>query len=127
MRWIRKARTLQALLALTGNVDAEGGLLIHDYHLEPSAEFSFPADRQPLGACKYPLFFALTGRAHLAGLPAAVLDSYPYPVRPLLLVGGSPYLSYRYPDLWKRVYEGLDFLAVVDRFLPEEAAGNIRH
>jgi len=118
----QNSRALYALLAITGNVDAEGGLLIRDCPHEPPPEFSLPQDRPPLGAREYPLFFALTGRAHLAGLPAAVLDSYPYPVRALLLVGGSPYLSYPDPDIWKRVYESLDFLVVVDRFLPEEAA-----
>lgn len=118
----QNARALYALLALTGNVDAEGGLLVRDA-AHPIAEARpLPPGPAPLGAREHPLFVALTGKAHLAGLPAAVLEDDPYPVRALLLVGGSPRLSHPDPETWERVYGRLDFLAVVDRVLPEEAA-----
>ncbi len=110
-------RAIYSLIALTGNLDAEGGLLIRTYPHGPCAEFSPDPDHPPIGSREYPLFYALTGKAH-----AAALHGDPYPVRGLLLVGGSPYLSYPDPANWKRIYDSLDFMAVVDRSMPEEAA-----
>ncbi len=119
---VQNTRTLYSLAALSGNLDADGGLYIHSYPHLHYREHVFDEDAQPLGAKEYPLFYALAGRAHIAGLPAAVLRDDPYPVRGLLLVGGSPYLSYPDPEIWKRVYQHLNFMSVIDRFLPEEAA-----
>jgi len=119
---VQNTRALYSLAALSGNLDADGGLYIHSYPHPPYHEHMFDEDAPPLGAREYPLFYALAGRAHIAGLPAAVLHDDPYPVRGLLLVGGSPYLSYPDPEMWKRVYRQLDFMTVIDRFLPEEAA-----
>ncbi len=119
---VQNMRAIYSLIALTGNLDADGGLLIKTYPHAPCKEFLPDLERPPVGAREYPLFYALTGKAHMAGLAAAVLKNDPYPVRGLLLVGGSPYLSYPDPANWRRIYESLDFMAVIDRFLPEEAA-----
>src|SRR5208283_4834203 len=119
---VQSTRALFSLLALTGNIDADGGLYIHDYPHKPYDEYCIDRHNPPIGAREYPLFYALTGMAHIAGLPDAVLRNDPYPVRGLLLAGGSPYLSYPDSATWMRTYEELDFLAVIDRFMSEETA-----
>ena len=119
---VQNTRALYSLAALSGNLDVDGGIYIQTYPHQPYHEHMLDKDTPPLGAREYPLFYALAGRAHIAGLPAAVLHDDPYPVRGLLLAGGSPYLSYPDPEMWKRVYQQLDFMTVIDRFLPEEAA-----
>lgn len=50
-----------------------------------------------------------------------MLENDPYPVRGLLILGGSPTLSYPNSKIWSSVYEKLDFLVVIDRFMNEEA------
>jgi anaerobic selenocysteine-containing dehydrogenase len=119
---VQNTRALYCLLALTGNLDVDGGLYIHDYPHRQFHEYKLNGGSRPLGSHKYPLFYALSGRAHVSGLADAVLHNDPYPVRGLLIVGGSPYRSYPDPATWKRVYDALDFMAVVDRFMPEEGA-----
>jgi anaerobic selenocysteine-containing dehydrogenase len=119
---VQNTRALYSLIALTGNLDKEGGLYIHEYPHKQYEEYTFDDGRPPLGSREYPLFYALTGKAHISGLPAAALHNDPYPVRGLLIVGGSPLRSYPDQKTWKQVYEQLDFMAVVDRFMPEEAA-----
>lgn len=119
---VQSTRALYCLAALTGNLDRQGGLLIHRYPHGTAREHAVDPASPALGAREYPLFHGLTGRAHIAGLPDAVLNDDPYPVRGLLIAGGSPALSYPGPELWRSVYERLDFLAVIDRFPPEEAA-----
>jgi anaerobic selenocysteine-containing dehydrogenase len=118
---VQNTRALYSLIALTGNLDINGGLYIHEYPHKPFDEYTFDGDTPPLGSREYPLFYALTGKAHISGLPAAVLHDDPYPVRGLLVVGGSPLRSHPDPITWKQVYEKLDFMAVIDRFMPEEA------
>lgn len=119
---VQNTRALYSLIALTGNLDVDGGLYIHDYPHRDYKEFTVNSNRPPLGSREYPLFYALTGKAHISGLPDAVLHDDPYPVRGMLIMGGSPYRSYPDPEVWRKVYNRLDFLAVVDRFMPEEAA-----
>ncbi len=119
---VQTARALYSLVALTGSIDTSGGLTIRQYPHRPVAEHACDPVSPPLGAQKYPLYYALTGRAHMAGFADAVLHGEPYPVHGLLLIGGSPMLSYPDSHKWRQVYEHLEFMAVVDRFLPEEAA-----
>ncbi len=119
---VQNTRALYSLAALSGNLDVDGGLYIHAYPHPLFREYEYDPAIPPLGAREFPLFYALAGRAHISGLPDAVLNDDPYPVRGLLLVGGSPYLSFPEPERWKQVYNRLDFMAVVDRFMPEEAA-----
>jgi anaerobic selenocysteine-containing dehydrogenase len=119
---VQNTRALYCLLALTGNLDVDGGLYIHDYPHRQFHEYQLNGHHRPLGSSEYPLFYALAGRAHVSGLAAAVLRNDPYPVRGLLIIGSSPYRSYPDPAAWKRVYETLDFIAVIDRFMPEEGA-----
>ena len=118
---VQNTRALYALIALTGNLDINGGLYIQEYPHKQFNEHTYDKKRPPLGSREYPLFYALTGKAHISGLPSAVLHGKPYPVRGLLVVGGSPLRSYPDPLTWKQVYERLDFMAVIDRFMPEEA------
>ncbi len=119
---VQNTRALYSLAALSGNLDVDGGLYINTYPHEASCEYEHDPAIPPLGAREFPLFYALSGRAHISGLANAVLHDDPYPVRGLLLVGGSPFLSYPDPEMWTRVCERLDFVAIVDRFMPEEAA-----
>jgi anaerobic selenocysteine-containing dehydrogenase len=113
-------RAIYSLLALLGSIDVDGGLAINEYpHHEPRENI---VDAEtPVGAREHPLFYALTGKAHISGFGKAVLYDDPYPVRGLLLFGGSPILSHTDPNMWRRVYEKLDFMLLVDRFMTTEA------
>jgi anaerobic selenocysteine-containing dehydrogenase len=114
-------RAIYSLMALLGSIDAEGGLSINEYPHHTIRENIVHAESPALGASEHPLFYALTGKAHISGLANAVLYDDPYPVRSFLLIGGSPFLSHTDPDTWQRVYEKLDFMIVIDRFMTAES------
>jgi anaerobic selenocysteine-containing dehydrogenase len=116
----QNVRALYILAAILGNIDTVGGLYIDDYPFDQVKEIAESAEGVPVGAREYPVFYGLTGRGQFIELPKAVLQDDPYPVRSLLLIGGSPAISYPYPELWKSVYERLDYLTVVDRFMTPE-------
>lgn len=113
-------RAIYSLLALLGSIDTEGGLSISECENYEIPEHEPDRGSPALGADKHPLFYALTGKAHISGLADAVLCDDPYPVRGLLLIGGSPLLSHTDPSAWRRIYGKLDFMVVVDRFMTAE-------
>ncbi|MGO9377919.1 MAG: molybdopterin-dependent oxidoreductase [Dissulfurispiraceae bacterium] len=114
-------RAIYSLMALLGSMDVDGGLIINEYPHHVPCEHIVDAENPALGACDHPLFYALTGKAHISGLGKAVLHGDPYPVRGLLLFGGSPMLSHTDPGMWRRVYEKLEFMLLVDRVLTTES------
>ena len=54
-------------------------------------------------------------------IPRAILEGDPYPVKGLIVLGGSILTAFPNPELWKRSFEALDFLLVIDRFVTNEA------
>jgi anaerobic selenocysteine-containing dehydrogenase len=118
---VQNVRALYVLAAITGNIDTNGGLYIDDYPIHEVKESAKSAEAErPIGAREYPMFYGLTGRGQFVEFPKAVLEDDPYPVRSLLLIGGSPTTSYPCPELWHRVYQRLEFMTVIDRFMTSE-------
>lgn len=120
---VQNIRAVLILWAITGNLDAPGGLLFNPDQDKKMTrpEVNPPAGILPLGADKYPLFYELTGAAHILELPRAVLEDDPYPVRSLIIQGGSILTSCPQPDIWRKSFTALDLLVVVDRFLTGDA------
>lgn len=118
---IQNMRAIYILLAITGNIDVKGGIYIDTFPLDNIEETELSEGPVPIGAKEYPLFYAMAGRGNFNEFPRAVIKEEPYAVKALVLIGGSPIISYPGTGMWKKVYQKLSFLAVVDRFMPEEA------
>ncbi|MGA2614090.1 MAG: molybdopterin-dependent oxidoreductase [Spirochaetia bacterium] len=122
---VQNIRAILILWALTGNIDVPGGNIF----LTPDAGFRAssrhrvapPAGPAPVGAGAYPLYHHYRREAQAMELPAAILDSRPYPVRGMLVFGASILTAYPNPDLWRRSFSALDFLLVVDRYPTEDS------
>lgn len=118
---LQNARAIWVLWAITGKLDAEGGVFfrasglktMRGNRLEEGAE-------EPFGAREFPLFYRYMGQADLIRFPHAVLEDDPYPVRGLLVTGGSPATTFPDSGAWKRAYAKLDCLIAIDRFFTEE-------
>jgi anaerobic selenocysteine-containing dehydrogenase len=54
-------------------------------------------------------------------VPRAILRGDPYPVKGLIVLGGSILTAFPNPEQWKRSFESLDCLVVIDRFPTNEA------
>jgi anaerobic selenocysteine-containing dehydrogenase len=120
---VQNIRAVYLLWALAGHLDVPGGLLI----APPAQPFRTPMkDRPPeetkaIGSNEYPLFWELVGNAQFMEFPKAVLEDTPYPIKGLLINGASMLTSYPQPALWEKVYNKLDFMAVIDLFMTSEA------
>lgn len=118
-------RAVLVLWALTGNLDVPGGKVVKmadsKFHVNQSMRLEPPAGVDPIGKEKYPIYYLYRKEAHAMELPDAILHDHPYPLRAMLIVGSSIITAYPNPDLWRKSFAALDFLAVVDRFLTADA------
>lgn len=113
--------------ALAGQLDVPGGLCF----LMPDNQF--PINRNDhipnpgevsarIGGDYFPIYIKYRDEAHAIALPDSVLNGNPYPVRSLIILGGSIITSWPNPSLWKKTLNGLDFLVCIDRQLTADAA-----
>ncbi len=116
---VQNIRAVMSLWAITGNLDVPGGLVFR-----PRSPVRFPRIRldppsgvKPIGADKYPFFCDILKSAQFMEAPRAILNSDPYPVKALLILGASLLTSLPKPDLWKECFRKLDFMVTFDRFM----------
>ena len=83
--------------------------------------FEIPEDDKPIGVDEFPLFYKFSGLGQFSRFPKAVLEDEPYPVRGLMILGGSPVLSFPDSKSWREAYKKLDCLIVLDRYFTEDA------
>ena len=99
-------RALQTLWAITGKLDVEGGMYLDAYGASGFRFFEMPEGAPPVGAREFPLFHAFRGEGQFCRFPSSVLEDDPYPVRGLLVVGGSPACSFPEEGKWRRRIRG---------------------
>jgi anaerobic selenocysteine-containing dehydrogenase len=116
---VQNIRAVYTLFAITGHLDVAGGTLLRVRAKGPyqRTDIAPPTDPKPIGYDKYPLFCEITQGAHFMEAPRAILHDDPYPLRALIIGGGSIQTAYPNPDLWKKCFAKLDLLVVSDRFM----------
>lgn len=117
---IQNNRAIFTLWAITGKLDVKGGIYLNCSNVPVFQPKELPEDNKPLGIDEFPMFYKFIGSGQFCRFPKAVLEDDPYPVRALVLVGGSPVLTFPESSKWRKVYEKLHCLIVADRFLTED-------
>jgi anaerobic selenocysteine-containing dehydrogenase len=121
----QNVRAVLTLWAITGNLDVPGGKVIKmpdgEFKVNRSMRQEPPVGVEPIGKDRHPIYCMYRKGAHAMELPRAILHDDPYPLRAMLIVGSSIITSYPNPNLWRRSFAALDFLAVADRFLTADA------
>jgi len=118
---VQNSRAMWILWALGGKIDVKGGMLLDTKPRETLRPCLSGRTPLPIGAEKFPLFTAFTGKGQFSCFPEAVIDEKPYKVSGLLISGGSPIVTYPDSARWKKAYRSLRYLAVLDRFMTEDA------
>ncbi|MCX6049184.1 MAG: molybdopterin-dependent oxidoreductase [Chloroflexi bacterium] len=116
---VQAIRALFTLQAVAGHLDVPGGKLfqmasglkLNRKLTEPPAQA-----RKPIGADEYPIYHEVRKEAHAALFPRAILEGKPYPLRSLIVSGGSLITAWPNPALWRQALAALDFLVVINRF-----------
>jgi anaerobic selenocysteine-containing dehydrogenase len=120
---VQNIRAILIFWALAGNLDRPGGLVFRmpqEYPLRKN-QIAPPFGKPAIGSDRHPLFCDLNKSGHFLEMPKAVLEGDPYPIKGLILLGGSILTGFPDPARWRHAFESLDVLVVIDRFLTNEA------
>jgi cysteine desulfurase NifS len=123
---VQAIRAVFTLWALAGQLDIPGGLLFrmkeNTFPQNRSGLIANPDVRKALARERFPIYSAYRGESHAIALPEAVLEGRPYPLKALLVLGGSLITAWPNPALWRQTLNALDFLAVIDRYPTADSA-----
>ncbi len=120
---VQNIRAILIFWALAGNLDRPGGLVFRMPQASPIRKnrIDSPKGKPAIGSDRHSLYCDLNRSGHFMELPRAILDGDPYFIKGLIALGGSILTAFPNPNLWRRCYESLDALIVIDRFLTNEA------
>ncbi|MGD8893357.1 MAG: molybdopterin-dependent oxidoreductase, partial [Desulfobacterales bacterium] len=115
------------LWALAGQLDVPGGLCFlmpdNQFPINRDDHIPNPGDvSSRIGGDHFPIYIKYRDEAHAIALPESVLNGNPYPIRSLIILGGSIITSWPNPSIWKKTLNGLDFLVCIDRQFTADAA-----
>lgn len=123
---VQAIRATMVLWAIAGQLDVPGGRCFsmrqNHFPLNREGHIANPDVRKALGRDRFPVYSEYRGESHAIALPDAVLEGKPYPIRSLIILGGSIITSWPQPAIWKKTLNSLDFLVTIDRQLTADAA-----
>jgi len=120
---VQNIRAILIFWALAGNLDRPGGLVFRMPQVSPVRRNRIdpPQGKPAIGLDRHPFYCDLNRSGHFMEIPRAILKGDPYPVKGLIVLGGSIITAFPSPELWRRSFEALDCLLVIDRFSTNEA------
>ena len=109
-------RALAILVAITGNVDREGGLMMTPYRRLSSLPVprDLPKPSKSFWQERFPL-----ARDASAYLPEAILSEQPYPIKGLVVIEGNPLSCFANTGKVRQAISKLDLVVVNDLFANE--------
>ncbi|MBJ6801910.1 IscS subfamily cysteine desulfurase [Geomonas propionica] len=123
---VQAIRAVFTLFALAGQLDVPGGLLFrmkeNIFPQNRSGLIGNPDIKRALGRDRFPVYSSYRGESHASVLPEAVLEGKPYPIRALIVLGGSLITAWPDPELWRRTLGALDFLVTINRYHTADSA-----
>ncbi len=123
---VQTIRATQTLWALAGQLDVSGGRCFtmkkNHFPINREGHIANPDPGKALGRDRFPVYSAYRGESHAIALPDSVLNGNPYPIRSLIILGGSMITAWPEPSLFKKTLNALDFLVCIDRQFTADAA-----
>jgi cysteine desulfurase NifS len=123
---VQAIRATHVLWALAGQLDVPGGRCFtmpeNHFPINRDNHIDNPDVSKALGRDRFPVYSAYRGESHAIALPDAVLHGRPYPVRSLIILGGSMITAWPEPSIWRKTLNALDFTVCIDRQLTADAA-----
>ncbi len=123
---VQAIRAAMTLWALSGQLDVPGGRCFtmreNQFPMNREGHQANPDVKKALGRDRFPVYSAYRGESHAICLPDAVLHGQPYPIRSLIVEGGSIITAWPQPHIWRETLSALDFLVCIDRFFTADAA-----
>jgi cysteine desulfurase NifS len=115
---VQAIRATMVLWGLAGQLDVPGGRCFamreNLFPINRKGMIPNPDVKKALGRDRFPIYSLYRGESHANALPEAVLRGQPYPIRSLIVLGGSLITAWPQPRLWRQTLGGLDFLVCID-------------
>ncbi|HUS69823.1 MAG TPA: molybdopterin-dependent oxidoreductase [Anaerolineae bacterium] len=107
-------RAMAILMAITGNVDVEGGLMLTPYRSLKSLPVpdGLPSPAPGFWQDRFPM-----ARDVSALLPEAILSKSPYPIRGLVVIEGNPMSCFANTGKVRQALASLDLVVIHDLFM----------
>jgi cysteine desulfurase NifS len=123
---IQTIRAALTLFALAGQLDVPGSIglapLGSHFPINRSGILPNPDLSRAVARDRFPIYSHYRGESHALGLLDAVLNDDPYPIRGLIIHGGSILTSWPQTPVWRETLSSLDLLVCIDRKLTADAA-----
>lgn len=123
---VQAIRATMVLWGLAGQLDVPGGRCFtmreNIFPINREGLIANPAVKKALGRERFPVYSLYRGESHANALPEAVLKARPYPIRGLIILGGSIITAWPRPEVWRQTLNGLDFLTCIDINLTADCA-----
>lgn len=123
---VQAIRAVLTLWAIAGQMDRPGGRNIlmkqNAFPINRGSLLENPDVKKALGRDRFPIYTHFRGESHAISLPEAVLNSNPYKIRSLIVLGASISTSWPNPQMWRDTFNALDFMVCIDRQLTADAA-----
>lgn len=123
---VQAIRATMILWALAGQLDVPGGRVFrmrqNGFPINKDGAVANPDVKRAIGRDRFPVYSLYRGESHAIALPEAVLEGRPYPIKSLIILGGSMLTAWPQPEIWRRTLASLDFLVTIDRQLTADAA-----
>jgi len=115
---VQAIRATMVLWGLAGQLDVPGGRCFtmgqNIFPINRKGLIVNPDVKRSLGRDRFPVYSLYRGESHANALPEAVLRGKPYPIRSLIILGGSMITAWPKPQVWRETLAGLDFLTCID-------------
>ncbi|MDY6852163.1 MAG: aminotransferase class V-fold PLP-dependent enzyme, partial [Thermodesulfobacteriota bacterium] len=123
---VQAIRAAMVLWALAGQLDVPGGRCFtmpgSSFPINKSGNIPNPDPKKALGRDRFPIYSQYRGESHANALPDSVLKGKPYPIRSLIILGGSIVTAWPQPKVWRETLAALDHLVCIDVNLTADAA-----
>ncbi len=123
---VQSIRAVMTLWAIAGQLDVVGGrgflMRGNGIPLPKEKHIKSPGYDKSIGEGKFPVYAHYCQEPHASLLPKSILESDPYKIRSLFVMGASIITSWPKPNIWRRAFAELDFMVCIDLQLTADAA-----
>jgi anaerobic selenocysteine-containing dehydrogenase len=118
---VQSIRAINILLSITGNIDVKGGnTFVQQTPLSHPDVNSVSMDKA-LGAEEHPMFVGMIQQAQAVAAIDKIVSDTPYPVRGMVVVGGSPLRVLANSGKVEKLMNKMEFTVVIDQFMTDTA------
>lgn len=120
---VQTIRAQSILLAITGNIDIEGGnTFLSPTVLAPADIDDIPKPSvDPIGMEEHPMFVSMINQAQALVVIEKILEKDDSPIKALIVAGGAPIPELANTNKVREALKKMDFIAVIDLFMTETA------